>query len=45
MESKTKHSHLLFALRVAVATVLLAGIIVGVYWIAYRAYPTVAEWR
>ena len=45
MESKTKHTYLHFALRVIVATALLAGVIVGIYWIAYRAYPTVAEWR
>lgn len=45
MESKTKRTYLFFALRVIIATVLLAGIIVGIYWVAFRSYSTVAEWK
>ena len=44
MKTKIQNPHLRFALWVAVATVLIAGIVAGVYLVAYRAYPTVAEW-
>ena len=44
METKTKHSQAGFFLRLAVATILLAGIIAGIYWVAYRSYPVVADW-
>ena len=45
MESKTKRAHLFFALRVVIATLLLVGIIAGIYWVAFRSYATVAEWK
>ena len=44
METKTKHPHLRFALWFTVAAVLLTGVLCGIYWIAYRSYPVVAEW-
>ncbi len=44
MKTKEKHENLFFALRVLAAFVVLAGVLVGVYFVAYRAYPTVAEW-
>ena len=45
MESKTKRTYLFFALRVIIATLLLAGIIASIYWAAFRSYSTVAEWK
>ena len=45
MESKTKRTYLFFALRVVIATLLLGGIIAGIYWAAFRSYSTVAEWK
>ena len=45
MENTTKRSNLCFALRIVIATVLLVGVIVGIWWAAYRSYPAVAEWQ
>ena len=45
MENTTKRSNLCFALRIVIATVLLVGVIVGIWWAAYRSYPAVAEWK
>ncbi len=45
MAEKTKHENLFFALRVLLAVLLLGGLIVGIYLVAYRGYPTVATWE
>ncbi len=42
--AKSKFENLFFALRVLLAVVLLGGLIVGIYLVAYQGYPTVAEW-
>ncbi len=44
MANQTKHENLFFALRVLLAVLLFGGLIVGIYLVAYRSYPTVAEW-
>ncbi len=45
MVNTKKHEHLFFALRVMAAFAVLAGVIVGIYFLAYRSYPAVAEWE
>ncbi len=42
--SQTKQKRAFFALRAIVAFLLLAALIVGLYLVAYRAYPKVATW-
>ncbi len=43
--TEKKHENLFFALRVLVAVVLFVGLGVGIYLVAYRGYPAVAEWK
>ncbi len=44
MKKQSKYVNLFFVLRTLAAVVLTAGVVVGIYFLAYRAYPAAAEW-